>query len=40
VSNAAARVALAVPSDAPSGPGTLVLTGNTGTMVRIPVTVE
>ncbi|MDX6320885.1 MAG: 5-nucleotidase [Propionibacteriaceae bacterium] len=40
VSNAAARVDLAVPSDAPSGPGTLVLTGNTGTTVRIPVTVE
>jgi len=35
----AATIALAVPSGAAKGPGTLVLTTNTGTTVTIPVTV-
>ena len=36
----AATIALAVPSGAAKGPGTLVLTTNTGTTVTIPVTVD
>ena len=39
VGSGSATVALAVPADARTGPGELVLTANTGTTIRIPVTV-
>ena len=40
VSGGTAQVNLAVPPDAATGPGTLVLTADTGSTIRIPVTVS